>query len=87
LCCLAYEDVIPQCRSVVANPGVPAEVLERVFEPFFGLAISFGLVRAMPRMWMQRNVPERAASRLNRSKWSGETAAARAGRGGVILEG
>jgi signal transduction histidine kinase len=46
------------------GPGVPPEILDRVFEPFFstkaehgtglGLAISFGLVRAMGgRMWMQ----------------------------------
>jgi signal transduction histidine kinase/ActR/RegA family two-component response regulator len=47
-----------------SGPGVPPEILDRVFEPFFstkaeegtglGLAISFGLVRAMGgRMWMQ----------------------------------
>ncbi len=46
------------------GPGVPPEILDRVFEPFFstkaehgtglGLAISFGLVRGMGgRMWMQ----------------------------------
>ncbi|HEX4627148.1 MAG TPA: ATP-binding protein [Gemmatimonadales bacterium] len=47
-----------------SGPGVPPEIIDRVFEPFFstkaeqgtglGLAISFGLVRAMGgRMWMQ----------------------------------
>jgi signal transduction histidine kinase/ActR/RegA family two-component response regulator len=47
-----------------SGPGVPPEILDRVFEPFFstkaeqgtglGLAISFGLVRAMGgRMWIQ----------------------------------
>ena len=47
-----------------SGPGVPPEILDRVFEPFFstkaehgtglGLAISFGLVRVMGgRMWMQ----------------------------------
>lgn len=46
------------------GPGVPPDILDRVFEPFFttrgeagtglGLAISFGLVRAMGgRMWIQ----------------------------------
>ena len=46
------------------GPGVPPEIIDRVFEPFFstkaehgtglGLAISFGLVRGMGgRMWMQ----------------------------------
>ena len=46
------------------GPGVPPEILDRVFEPFFttrgeqgtglGLAISFGLVRAMGgRIWIQ----------------------------------
>src|SRR5438552_3728521 len=46
------------------GPGVPPEILDRGFEPFFstkaehgtglGLAISFGLVRGMGgRMWMQ----------------------------------
>lgn len=47
-----------------SGPGVPPEILDRVFEPFFstkaehgtglGLAISVGLVRGMGgRMWMQ----------------------------------
>lgn len=47
-----------------SGPGVPPEILDRVFEPFFstkaehgtglGLAISFGLVRGMGgRMWIQ----------------------------------
>src|SRR5204862_6174944 len=46
------------------GPGVPPEILDRVFEPLFstkaehgtglGLAISFGLVRGMGgRMWIQ----------------------------------
>src|SRR6059036_2288399 len=58
------------------GPGVPPEILDRVFEPFFstkaehgtglGLAISFGLVRGMGgRMWMQNVEGGEGGARLS----------------------
>jgi len=58
------------------GPGVPPEIIDRVFEPFFstkaehgtglGLAISFGLVRGMGgRMWMQNIEGGEGGARLS----------------------